>query len=246
MPNEAKDSSTVGPSVIVYGGAFDPPHLGHVQAVDAAISFFPDAVIHIVPGAHPAGAGGQHKAPKSSFAERLHMCQVAFAQASASGRAVINPIELELPAPNYTINTLREFNRRFPGKKLAILLGEDQFTSFWSWHHPREILSLADLVVISRLMSRDPIRPRTLKQGIVELLQKLHLQMEWLSPQRGHVPETEHDIFALDYAICPAESRLIRLYLGAGSEVPGGWLTPEVLQYIRQHDLYTHLSGGDL
>ena len=58
MPEGTKD-----PDIIIYGGAFDPPHQGHIDSIDCLHRRFPHAEILVIPGKIPAGALGAHKIP---------------------------------------------------------------------------------------------------------------------------------------------------------------------------------------
>jgi nicotinate-nucleotide adenylyltransferase len=136
--------SEQAPGLIAYGGAFDPPHAGHVACVALARAAFPAARLKIVPGFNPAVAGGAAKPTQASFAERVAMCRLAFPDAEVDG------IEERLPTPNYTYRTLEALAAAEPGVRLAWLLGSDQLKAFGSWRHPQAILELADLVVVTR------------------------------------------------------------------------------------------------
>lgn len=136
--------SEQAPALIVYGGAFDPPHAGHVACLALAHAAFPAARLKIVPGFEPAVAGGAAKHPQASFAERMAMCRLAFPDAEVDG------IEERLPTPNYTYRTLEALAAAEPGVRLGWLLGSDQLKAFGGWRHPQTILELADLVVVTR------------------------------------------------------------------------------------------------
>lgn len=133
--------------IVLYGGAFDPPHHGHVDAAKAATARFRGAQLWVVPGAAPAGASGAHKAPAASFDDRCAMCDIAFADVPG---ATVSRIERSMPAPNYTVKTLQEVARSAPGEELVLLVGGDQLASFPQWRSPDEILRLAKLAVVAR------------------------------------------------------------------------------------------------
>jgi nicotinate-nucleotide adenylyltransferase len=131
---------------IVYGGAFDPPHAGHVDAARRALERFPAATLTVMPSPAPAVAGSSSaKAPSASFEDRVAMTRLAFAPLP---RARVSRLEAELPAPNYTVNTLRALAA--DGEPLGLLIGGDQVESFTRWRDWQEILKLATVVAIGR------------------------------------------------------------------------------------------------
>lgn len=227
------------PDLIVYGGAFDPPHQGHAEALLEVHRAFPEAMIHIIPGVRPAGASGSHKTPASSFSDRIHLCRLAFADVLNTQHAIIDTIEFQLPEPNYTVNTLEQIQNRYSPKQLSLLIGEDQLKSFDSWHQPKQILSLANLIVIARQFVQTETEQRAdLKTLAERSLDKLNIAITWQSPEWGHLSPDSKRIFKLQKSISPAESRIIRAQLGEGSPPPSGWLAPEVSKYIEEHNLY--------
>jgi nicotinate-nucleotide adenylyltransferase len=78
---------------------------------------------------------------------RLTMCEYAV---SADARFGVSRIEIDRPGPVYTVDTLRELNRRAPDDELVLLIGGDQAAALGSWRDPEEIMSLATLGVAER------------------------------------------------------------------------------------------------
>jgi nicotinate-nucleotide adenylyltransferase len=141
---QSNDSS---PEVIVYGGTFDPPHNGHAQMVEAALNQFGAAEVLVIPAFAPSVGGQGLKSVVASFPQRVDMATLAFA---SSRRVKISTVEQELSTPSYTLNTLRLVSSQAAEKRLALLMGQDQFESFPRWHEPKAILNIADLIIIPR------------------------------------------------------------------------------------------------
>jgi nicotinate-nucleotide adenylyltransferase len=78
---------------------------------------------------------------------RFQMCDYAVA---ADARLGVSRIEIDRPGPSYTVDTLRELQRRSPGDELVLLIGGDQAAALTSWREPEEILSLAVVAVAER------------------------------------------------------------------------------------------------
>ena len=94
------------PEIILFGGAFDPPHQGHVECVEQVQRRFPDAVVWIVPVDAPPGVAGVTKKLVASFDQRKELCERAFASQMVGGRVMLSPIERRLPKPNLTVQTI--------------------------------------------------------------------------------------------------------------------------------------------
>jgi nicotinate-nucleotide adenylyltransferase len=127
-------------TVAVFGGAFDPPHLGHVALVRGALEHFGFERVLVVPAGDPP-----HKAVPTPAEIRAHLAELAFAGIAC---VEISPIELEPGGPRYTIETLRRLSESCDD--LALLVGADQFAGFLSWREPDAILELATLAVATR------------------------------------------------------------------------------------------------
>lgn len=128
----------------VFGGTFDPPHLGHlVAASDACQALALDRVLWI-PSAVPP-----HKVQtvQASARDRLAMVRAAVA---GDPRFEVDPLELERSGPSYTADTLRALRERHPGAALFFLTGADNVAELPGWHQPDEILRMARLAVVTR------------------------------------------------------------------------------------------------
>ena len=138
------DPVASGRRIGVFGGTFDPPHIGHVAvARDVADRLGLDRVLWIPAGApphKPAGAG-------ASAAARLRMVERAV---TADPRFVACAIETERAGPSYTSDTLRGLRGELGAVELFLILGVDQYRALDSWHEPDAILRQATLAVMDR------------------------------------------------------------------------------------------------
>lgn len=220
---------------IAFGGTFDPPHEGHRSLVRRVLESFPYTRIWIIPAKAPAGAHGQHKVPGSSFQQRLAMCQLAFAEELKSGseygaRLKIDPLEEQLPEPNFTYATLEVLRSRQAEARWGLLMGRDQLISFAGWHRPLEILQMASLVVVDRETQDDP------EPSIQLLGSKLGLELDRLGGNAWKWRNKETGIIWLKGCVSPAASREIR---SAGEMAfASEWLSPAVASYIKEQGLY--------
>lgn len=135
------------PEWVFFGGTFDPPHAGHMQAVRFARARFPDAEVVLVPAFAPPVSKDHVKTVHASFPDRVAMCVVAFDEWE---HVQVSSLEEDLEAPSYTIKTLRDLRGEYPTARLAWMIGADQLYSFTSWLEPKAILEIASLVVVPR------------------------------------------------------------------------------------------------
>lgn len=128
----------------VFGGTFDPPHLGHlVAASDAAQALGLDRVLWVPSAQHPL-KGDRVRTPAEV---RLEMVRAAVA---GDPRFAAEDLELRREGPSYTVDTLRELRKRHPGAELCFLTGADNLRELPLWREPDEIARLARLIVVSR------------------------------------------------------------------------------------------------
>jgi nicotinate-nucleotide adenylyltransferase len=137
----------------VFGGTFDPPHLGHlIVAGDAHAGLSLDRIV-FVPSAVPP-----HKLAtvRASAEQRLEMVEVAVRD---DYRFTVDDIELRRTGPSYTVDTLRSLREQHAGCELFFLIGTDALREIETWRTPDEVARLARLVALSR--SGDEARTAT-------------------------------------------------------------------------------------
>ena len=130
----------------IYGGSFNPPHLGHVLAARNARALLQLGEILFIPAAippHKAVAGGS---PDGET--RLALTELAIA--GETGMSV-SRIELDRPGPSYTVDTLRALRESYGQDELFLLMGTDMFLSFFQWREPEAIAKLATPVCMARV-----------------------------------------------------------------------------------------------
>jgi len=129
----------------VFGGTFDPIHLGHLRCAEEARELLRLDHILFVPAADPPHKTGRRITPAH---HRLAMVKLA---AAGNPRFRVSGVEIERQGPSYTVDTLRSLRLRLgPATHLTLLLGLDAFRDLGTWKDYRTILTLADLGVWSR------------------------------------------------------------------------------------------------
>jgi len=142
----------------VFGGTFDPVHIGHLTVAWEAAELL-DAEVRLMPASVPP----HRPAPLASSAERVAMLRAALAGQS---RLVLDARELEREGPSYTIDTLRELRAEQGARPLVLLLGADAFAGLPGWHRWRELFDFAHIGVLSR-PGVDALRPAELIEEVV-------------------------------------------------------------------------------
>jgi nicotinate-nucleotide adenylyltransferase len=128
----------------LFGGSFDPVHLGHLMVAHVAreeasldrLFFLPAAQSPFKPAGHPA-----------PDAERARMLRLALA---GLPWCEVDDSELRRGGVSYTVDTVREFLRRFPGARLFYLIGADNAAGLNQWREAVELARLAEFLVIPR------------------------------------------------------------------------------------------------
>ncbi|MEJ2483010.1 MAG: nicotinate (nicotinamide) nucleotide adenylyltransferase [Gemmatimonadota bacterium] len=143
-----------GGRIGVFGGAFDPPHVGHlIVAQDVFEALRLDRLL-VVPSARPP-----HRAARLPAEVRLALTQDAFAD---DARMIVSEMELRRPGPSWTVSTLASIRKEWKPDRLWLVIGSDQYRSFDDWREPEKILELAELAVMPRdgaAPARDPRYP---------------------------------------------------------------------------------------
>jgi len=157
----------------VFGGAFDPPHLGHLRAAQYFRSRLAlDEVLVI-----PAKEAPLKAAPLVPGGDRLALCRLTFP-------FPVSDMELRRPGASYTVDTLRDLRAQYPDAKFFLLVGEDQREKFHRWKDWQAILEMAELFVLPRAgEGRDGFTP--LEISSTQLRLRLLLGEDcaaWLAP----------------------------------------------------------------
>jgi nicotinate-nucleotide adenylyltransferase len=129
----------------VFGGTFDPPHVGHLLlASDAREALGLDRLIFVPAATQPFKV---NTPPTASARDRLEMVRLAVAD---DANYTIDDTEIDRKGLSFTVDTLEQLSRKNPGAKLFLLLGEDTLAGIDGWRNPGRIRELATLAVMRR------------------------------------------------------------------------------------------------
>jgi len=124
----------------LFGGAFDPPHAGHLALARAAVRELKLDRLFVVPTGRPVWK----PSPTAPPARRLAAVRRVFA---GLPRVVVSSWETRRTGPSYTFKTLRAFQRRRPSAEWFLVMGGDSWREFTRWRRWRDILKMARLAV---------------------------------------------------------------------------------------------------
>ncbi len=129
----------------IYGGAFNPPHVGHIAAAKCALKSFNLTRLLVIPS-----CVSPHKPLPTDSADpdqRLKMLQIAL---SGEDKIDISDLELRRGSVSYTYETVEQVKIMYPDSEIILFMGTDMFLSFDTWRHPEKILKNASLAVFYR------------------------------------------------------------------------------------------------
>ena len=132
----------------VYGGTFNPPHLGHLTAARSVFELLNLDLLLLI----PAGLPPHKELPAGSptAVQRLEMTRLAGEQLGLGDKVRTLDIELERGGRSFTSDTLAQLREQYPDSELWLLMGTDMFLTLQTWHEPEKILSLAGVAAFGR------------------------------------------------------------------------------------------------
>jgi nicotinate-nucleotide adenylyltransferase len=179
----------------IYGGSFDPPHLGHLlPVIDAAEQLGLDGVRYVPAAIQPlkVGRASASAADRLAMTERLVQGIPGFS---------VDPAEIDRPGLSFTVDTLARLAVALPGAELVLLLGADAYALFEQWRDPDQVRALATIVVMVR--GEGPATPRILPGVQVLQSRRVDISSTELRARvrdgrtiRGFVPDAVADYVA--------------------------------------------------
>lgn len=217
-----------------FGGTFDPPHLGHREAVRGLFRNPGVCRVLILPAATPP-----HKQASTPAEHRVAMARLNFSSTprdSYPSEVSLDLREVERAKtqlkPSYSFDTLQELKREFP--KLAFVIGTDQLRELHKWYRFPEILTLCHWLVLAR----KPEGEAKALDGFREL-EASGLIRKDQQDSGAWVTRDGQKTLKLVPTDAPAlSSSEIRLAIGRQGLSPENSLFPDVLSYLNQHRLY--------
>jgi nicotinate-nucleotide adenylyltransferase len=132
-------------NIAIFGGSFNPPHLGHLEAARAVEEELAPDKLLIIPANIPPHKAMEEGSPSPE--ERIELCRLNFA--SVRG-AEVSDMEIRREGKSYTADTLEELMAMYPGAEFTFLLGTDMLLTFEEWYRYRFLLENMTLAVLAR------------------------------------------------------------------------------------------------
>ena len=223
--------------IAIYGGSFNPPHLGHVEAArTVASALAPDRLL-IVPASVPPHKELADGSPTAQ--QRLELCRLAFADIPG---AEISEMELRREGKSYSYDTVRLLREENPDAQLILVVGTDMLLSFEKWYQFRYLLENCTLAVLARGEDDlDELRAaadylRTTYDADVTVLPH-----EPIAISSETIRERLETRGGEDYLSDAVYADIIRhRYYGARPSLP--WLREKVLEHLDEHRV-AHVAG---
>ncbi|MGN0544181.1 MAG: nicotinate-nucleotide adenylyltransferase [Acutalibacteraceae bacterium] len=128
----------------IFGGTFNPPHMGHLGLVTAIADKMKLDRVLIIPASVPPH---KHISNLAGSRDRLEMCRLAF---GGDGRFFVSDTELKRSGKSYTYDTLCELREEYPDAELFLIVGSDMLATFDEWYRYHDILMMSTLCAASR------------------------------------------------------------------------------------------------
>lgn len=187
----------------VYGGSYNPIHLGHTSMASAIVAQgLVDEMWLVVSPQNPLKDGGLW-----DDAFRLELARIAVRDIES---VEVSDVEFGLPKPNYMVRTLATLSSRFPDREFVLVIGQDNWECFHRWYKWEEILAGYRIIVLPRESGETPANVP-------------------LSPKEDG---NAHVLFA-DLPLVNISSTWIRAEIKDNPLYDGEWLAPEVWERIK-------------
>ena len=199
----------------IYGGTFNPPHIGHLRGAAQAINALGLDKLILIPDR--IAPHKQIPSGSPSPEQRLEMIRIA---GKPYAKMEVSDIELRREGPSYSYITVQQIHEMYPDAKLYLLMGTDMFTSFLTWKNPEEILKYATLAVMSRGEKGEAVAI----EGQKRVMEAMGYEAQVIENRVT--------------AISSTQLRRLLAFRCAGEFLPEG-----VLDYIRENRLYDTRAG---
>ena len=197
------------PTIGLFGGTFDPPHIGHlILSAEADAQLGLDRLFWVLTPDPPHKQGQ----PITSLEHRLAMVRLAI---SNNPRFELSTVEIDRPGPHYALDTVQIIAKIYPSADLVYIMGGDSLSDLPSWHRPVDFVATLKVVAVLRRLG-DSIDLTALEKTIPGLSDKVQF-----------IKAPLLDIAAHEIRNRIAANRPFRYYL-----------PPAVYDYILEHELY--------
>lgn len=193
----------------IFGGTFDPPHVGHlILAAEARDQLHLDSTIWVLTPDPPHKRGQE----VSALSHRLAMINLAIEEDDGF---TLSHVDINRPGPHYAVDTVKILKQQYPDQTLIYLMGGDSLHDLPQWYQAKEFLRILDGIGVMR-------RP-----GDEVDLSELNAKLPHLAEKLNFVTAPLLEISAEQIRRRAKEKRAYRYYV-----------LPKIFQYIQRHKIY--------
>ena len=216
----------------LFGGTFNPIHLGHIQVIQEVKKGFGLDKIFIIPSALPP-----HKEADGlvDAGDRIEMIRLSF---SNRPDFEVSDVELNRSGPSYTIDTVRHFKSTLPqGSELFLILGLDAFLEIDTWKSYKDLFLLIPFIVMSRSIDGEDGRVFWRKTVEDYLKSKISQGYTLSASQSSYIHKEKQPVHIFDVTPIDISSTKIRTLIKKRSSIKS--LVPEIVDaFIKNKGLY--------
>jgi nicotinate-nucleotide adenylyltransferase len=219
-------------SIGLFGGTFNPVHLGHLRAaVEVREGFELDEIFLIPADLPPHKVSGE----VAASADRLQMLILAL---GAETNLKVSDVELNRPGPSYTIDTVQHFQQTLPAKtQLYLIMGLDAFLELDTWKSYRKLLAQIPFIIINRpnAVDRQSGVPRKIVDDFISA--KLSGDYSYSASRSAYLARHQKPIYVFEVTALDISSTKIRRQISKGRSI-NYLVPPTVAEYIRTKGIY--------
>jgi len=207
----------------LFGGSFNPVHLGHLRAAEEDREAMGLDLIYFVPAASPP------QKPPIGLAPAEHRLQMVRLATKGNRYFMVSDVEIRRSGSSFTIDTVRYFRSTMRAQPdLYVIMGNDQFQELETWKEADELTRLCSIIVHTRLGEKQP--------G-AELPFAVLSRFGYIRHDDFYVHPSGHTVNFVSTTFFPISATLIRRKVAAGESIR--YLVPtDVADYIERHALY--------
>lgn len=218
--------------VALFGGTFDPVHLGHISCVQHLVEKMDFSKVVLVPTSqNPL----KRSVAPASQKDRLKMIEIAVADYQDD--VAIDETEIVKDSPSYSIETLKNYHKDHDAEELFLVMGLDAFEEFDKWKDFEKIIELSNILVVSRPPYRRPFGVEELPKGLQEHIHSYDKGFALLKSGRT--------IEFVKIKTDDVSSSEIRKKLKTGKNI-NNLINMDVERYIIENDVYPRLVPGEV
>lgn len=208
--------------LVLFGGTFDPPHLGHKELVTYVQKILnPNRIVAL-----PCFIQPLKNSDNASPVQRLQMSQLLFDH--------VSDFEISKCGVSYSIDTILHFKKEFKDYKIMFVMGADSFLNIKKWKSYKEIMELANIVIVSRNMICN-LADLISKSGIENIYTRARILNKDVQVAYSNSSSLIIMLSGFNY---PVSSTLVRDLIRNRNESAIKYLDAKVWDYIIEHNLY--------